>query len=278
MFVNDSTGVLRRVLLSPPDYLEAAPINKIAEKWKNTGLDHKKMAAEFQLVLDAYKANGVQVEILGSKVNRPNSVFARDFGCCIKEGYILGNFKRSIRFDEHRDYKEEMEELGIPMVCEVENGIFEGGDFFMLDGTTVLIGMLDRSDETGIKEIRKALEPLGYTVLGMPGNPDFLHLDMCFNLITPNVAVGCPEALTDFILTELKKRNIELIPVPKEAIFLHGCNLQSLGNNRVLSLSLNRDVNLELEKRGITVIDLPITEILKAGGGPHCMTFPLKRD
>jgi N-dimethylarginine dimethylaminohydrolase len=32
-----------------------------------------------------------------------------------------------------------------------------------------------------------------------------------------------------------------------------------------------------LSKRGMDVIELDITEILKAGGGPHCMTFPLER-
>ena len=32
-----------------------------------------------------------------------------------------------------------------------------------------------------------------------------------------------------------------------------------------------------LAKEGMKVIELDITEILKAGGGPHCMTFPLER-
>ncbi len=67
------------------------------------------------------------------------------------------------------------------------------------------------------------------------------------------------------------------MPVPEEAIFAHGCNLQAIGDHRVLSLARNTRVNEELRKRGMTVIELPVTEILKAGGGPHCMTFPLVR-
>ena len=71
---------------------------------------------------------------------------------------------------------------------------------------------------------------------------------------------------------------IELIRVPEEMIFAHGCNLQALGKKRVMSLKQNTAVNEQLRKKGMTVIELDITEILKAGGGPHCMTFPLLRE
>ena len=66
--------------------------------------------------------------------------------------------------------------------------------------------------------------------------------------------------------------------MPEEAIFLHGCNLQSLGEHRVLSLKRNESVNEKLAAKGMDVIEVAVTEILKAGGGPHCMTFPLKRE
>ena len=85
---------------------------------------------------------------------------------------------------------------------------------------------------------------------------------------------GLPE---DFRKT-LKDMDIDLIEVDEEAIFLHGCNLQALGDHRVLSLARNTEVNKQLKDHGMRVIELPITEILKAGGGPHCMTFPLIRE
>ena len=58
----------------------------------------------------------------------------------------------------------------------------------------------------------------------------------------------------------------------KRQIFQHGCNLQSLGEHRVMSLKRNEAVNEKLAAKGMEVIELNITEILKAGGGPHCMT------
>ena len=49
MFVRNGTGVLKRVLLSRPEYLKAAPINEIAKKW-DLELDVEKMMQELEKV------------------------------------------------------------------------------------------------------------------------------------------------------------------------------------------------------------------------------------
>ena len=41
---------------------------------------------------------------------------------------------------------------------------------------------------------------------------------------------------------------------------------------------LRPQVNQRLGALGLEVITPEITQILKGGGGPHCMTFPLLRD
>ena len=278
MYVKNGTGVLKRVLVSKPEFLKPAPINEIAKKWQDTNLNVEQMEREHQCFVDAYRNAGIEVDFLEANVERPNAVFSRDFGGCIKEGYILGNFKCDIREKEHIDYEMKMKELGIPKIAEVKHGIFEGGDFGFINEKWIAIGMADRSDEDGVEEIRKQLEPFGYKITGVRLNPKYLHLDMCFNLVDDYLAVAYKEGLPAEFLEELEKEGIEIISVPEEAIFSHGCNLQALGNHRVLSLKHNKKVNEELRKRGMEVIILDITEILKAGGGPHCMTFPLIRE
>ena len=278
MFVKNGTGVLKKVLVSRPSYLKPAPINEIAKKWKDTIMDVELMEREHKLFTDAYRSEGVEVVYLDADPERPNSVFARDFGGCVKEGYILGNFKLDMRYKEHADYEKRMEELGIPCIARVEHGLFEGGDFMFINETTIAIGMADRSNAKGVEEIRKQLEPLGYRIIPVPLNPAYLHLDMCFNLVDENLAVAYAKGLPEEFRKKLKELDIELVEVEEEAIFLHGCNLQALGDHRVLSLARNTIVNRQLRDRGMRVIELPITEILKAGGGPHCMTFPLIRE
>lgn len=277
MYVKDGVSTLHRVLLSPPDYLEAAPINEIALKWQDTSLDKKMMAEEFQSVVESYHKAGVKTEFLESDKERPNSVFARDFGGCVREGYILGRFKLDMRRKEHEDYKKKMESLGIPCIAEVKDGIFEGGDFVFLRENLIALGMADRTNEKGAMEVKKALQKYGYKVISVPLKREYLHMDMCFNLVDENLAVAYYEGLPEEFRKLLTKLDIDVIKVPEEAIFLHGCNLEALGDHRVLSLARNHEVNEALSHHGMDVIELPVTEILKAGGGPHCMTFPLER-
>lgn len=277
MYVKDGTSRLKKVLVSRPQFLKPAPINEIAKKWKDTVMDVPTMLREHEMFVEAYKKAGVEVEFLEPDEERPNSVFARDFGGCVKEGYIMGRFKLDMRYKEHIDYKKRMEELGIPMIGEVKEGLFEGGDFMFMNEHWVAVGMADRTNEAGLGEIKKILEPLGYEVTGVPLKKEYLHLDMCFNLVDDHLAVSYRQGLPEEFRKLLAERNIEIIDVPEEAIYLHGCNLQALGEHRVLSLKQNERVNEKLAAKGMEVIELDITEILKAGGGPHCMTFPLLR-
>lgn len=277
MFVKNSSAIMRKVLMSRPTYLQAAPINEIAKKWADTRLDVEKMEKEHLAMMEAYKINGVEVVLLEANCNRPNAVFARDFGGCIKEGYLLGRFKESIRYEERVAYEEIMQTLGIPKVAEVKEGFFEGGDFTFIDDQTLAIGMVARSNEKGIGEIREALAPLGYEVLGVPCDEKYLHLDLCFNLVDEHLAVVYREGLPEDFLKLLKEKDIETIDVPSEDVFKHGCNLQAIGDKRVISLKQNAYVNEALAKKGMKITEVDITEILKAGGGPHCMTFPLLR-
>ena len=276
MFVKNGTGVLKRVLLSKPEYLKAAKINEIAKKW-DLDLDVPKMMKEHELLVKAYKDNGVEVEFLEADPDRPNSVFARDFGGCVKEGYILGNFKLPIRYKEHDDYEKKMEELKVPVVARVEKGLFEGGDFMFLNKKTIAVGMVDRTNEEGVEEIRSQLSKYGYEVIGVKLKKEYLHLDMCFNLVDDHIAVAYKEGLPKDFAKRIEDMGIDIVSVPEESIFDHGCNLQAIGNHKVISLKRNSKVNEELRKRGMDVIEVDITEILKAGGGPHCMTFPLER-
>lgn len=276
MFVKNSTGKLKQVLMSYPQYLSIEPINVISKHFKDHQLDKKKIDEEFNLLVQTYQNLGIEVFFLPPSETYPDSVFARDFGACLKDGYILGRFKHEYRKNERKAYEKKMQELNIPQLFKIHEGYFEGGDFFFLDDKTIVIGLLERTNQIGYQEIKKHFKNQ-YEVLFVESDPEFLHLDMCFNLIDEHLALICKDAFDISFLQELQKRNIELIEVSKKDIFRHGLNVQALGDKKVLALKKNHDINLQIKQKGYEVIELDITEILKCGGGIHCMTFPLKR-
>ena len=52
MYVKDGTSVLKKVLVSKPQFLKPAPINEIAKLWKDTTMDVDVMLREHQEFCD----------------------------------------------------------------------------------------------------------------------------------------------------------------------------------------------------------------------------------
>ena len=80
------------------------------------------------------------------------------------------------------------------------------------------------------------------------------------------------------IRDRLKAKAIELIPVPYRETMQLGCNLLSLGDDRVISPRQNRALNARLRAHGLTVLDPELSLFTRGGGGAHCMSMPLARD
>ncbi|MFV0528619.1 MAG: dimethylarginine dimethylaminohydrolase family protein [Lachnospiraceae bacterium] len=278
-YVNNGTDVLKKVLLCPPAYFDFEPINVITEHWLEQGetANHDACMREHADFVQAYQENGVEVILMEPQEGLPYEVFARDFGASIREGYIAGRFREPCRHPESAVYEAKMKELGVPVVARCTSGAFEGGDFWMLDDYTIVHGIIARTDQSGFDNVQSQVQELGYSMTGVHCHRQNLHLDMCFNIVAEKTAVICSEALPDAFLQMLKKRNFNLIDVPQEGVFKHYCNLQCLGKERVLTFTNNRTVNEQLRALGLTTVEVDLVEILKGGGGPHCMTFPVER-
>lgn len=279
-YVPDSWSPLKQVLLCPPTHFSFQPINEITRRVMAQGETAKleRIRREHEELVQAYLSAGVQVELAEPDPNLPYMVYARDFGACLAEGVLIGRFREPVRQGEEVVYHKKLRELGIPIIGKIWRGAFEGGDFWFLDETTVAHGVVARSDWEGVRCAQEILQPLGYTVIPVPVDSKYLHLDMCFNIVAPKVCVAAVDVLPEFFLRMLQKRRFEIVATTPEGVLKHYCNIQALGNGTVLSFEANVDVNRALSALGLEVITVGLWEILKGGGGPHCMTFPLRRE
>ena len=78
--------------------------------------------------------------------------------------------------------------------------------------------------------------------------------------------------------TMLRRRGFNMIKITPEEVMQYSANIQSLGNGKVISSTTNTKVNQIMRDLGLEVIEVDISEIVKGGGGIHCMTFPLVRE
>lgn len=278
-YVSNATNELKKVIVCSPKYYKFNAINEITKAWMEKGETEQNdlMVKEWQTLIDAYKENGVKVIEMEPQESLEVQTFARDFGAMIKEGAIIGKFRHPARQKETAVYEAKLKELGVPIVARCNAGCFEGGDFWMIDEHTIAFGLVDRTDQAGVDNLREQLQKFGYTVVGVPVALEHLHLDMCFNIVAPKVCLASKSVLPFWFIKMLERRDFTIIDVPEELIEKHGCNVQALGNNKVLGIKNNESVNKDLEAAGVEVIKLPLEQILKAGGGPHCMTYPVER-
>ena len=279
IFVSNATNVLKEVVVCSPKFYVFNAINEITKSWMEKGEteQNERMVAEWQTLVDAYKANEVIVHEVDAYKELEVQTFARDFGAMVKEGAIIGKFRHPARQKETEVDEEKLKELGVPIIARVNAGCFEGGDFWMIDEHTLAFGLVDRTDQAGVDNLREQLAKYGYTVVGVPVPPANLHLDMVFNIVAEKICIAATEQLPYNFIQMLKRRNFKIIDVPSELVFKHGCNVQALGNGKVLGIENNKSVNEAMEAEGLKVIKLPLEQILKAGGGPHCMTYPVRR-
>lgn len=281
MFTKNATAPLKKVMCCPPTYLQLQPINEISRDWINQGendSNRKQALAEWKEFTDAYRANGVEVVEVPADPNEPLMVFARDFGGCVAEGVVMGHFREPCRQSESAIYEAKLKEIGVPIIARTSAGNMEGGDFWFLDDYTLSIGVVDRTNFDAIANLREQMEKFGYHLFGVPCPPENLHLDMCFNIIGEKTCIAATEQLPYFFLKMLKKRGFNIIDVPSELVFRHGCNVEALDGNKVMCVKNNRSVNEKMKAAGFELVEVDLVELLKAGGGPHCMTFPIIRE
>ncbi|MDR1412753.1 MAG: nitrate reductase [Actinomycetes bacterium] len=280
VYVSNATNTLREVICCPPTYYVFNAINEITKAWMEQGETERneQMVTEWRSMTDAYRDLGVTVHEVAPDPNLEVMTFTRDFGAMVREGAIIGHFRHPVRQAETARYEAKLKELGVPIVARCNAGCFEGGDFWMLDDHTLAFGLVDRTDLFGVANLREQLEKYGYTVVGVPVPPDNLHLDMVFNIVAPGICLAVTQQLPHPFLEMLRRRHFTIIDVAPELVFQHGANVQALGDGRVLGIKNNATVNAALKAEGLDVIELELAQLLKAGGGPHCSTFPVRRD
>lgn len=276
----NSHGSLRKVLLCPPTYYEELTISEIAHRSVDEGdVVNRELAIEMhEGMVQALREAGVEVLFEEPHPDHKWQVYTRDFGAMTPVGALIGKFKYRERWGDEEPAMDALNRLGYPIVGRVTRGAVEGGDCWLLDECTLVIGSGNRSTIRGIEEAGEILKPHGVEVVPVEFLAKWNHLDMIFSVVADKLALVCSEALPGSFLKMLADRGWRTIDVPVEHVLKTGCNVLALGDGRVLTFEENTWVNERLRAEGFRLYDPPLREFTKMGGGPHCLTFELERD
>ena len=103
--------------------------------------------------------------------------------------------------------------LGVPILHTVHGtGVFEGGNFMLLNQENAVIGRGGRTNEEGERQVEEVLRVLGINLIraALP-NPD-IHIDGRMGMVGKNLALVDIEHMSYDFIRKLKELGIKIIP------------------------------------------------------------------
>jgi N-dimethylarginine dimethylaminohydrolase len=213
-----------------------------------------------------------------------DSIYCRDASIATDFGMIICNMGKKGRLYEPKAQLEAYQKNDKDILGEIKfPGTLEGGDVAWLDLNTLAVGHTYRTNEEGIRQLKSLLEPKGIEVIVVElphykGKEDVFHLMSILSPVDKNLAVVYSPLMPIKFRNELLQRGIQLIDVPDGEFESMGCNVLAVGPRDCLMVDGNPITKKLLENAGCQVFSYKGHEIsVKGGGGPTCLTRPLKR-
>ena len=285
-YLKSETGPLLDVLLGPADTFrwlgpENAEFSSLVRDSLRRGRVYDQALAEKQHaeMVHAYQQSGTRCHFLPVDEGTPMQVFARDSSFMTPYGAVICQLANPRRRGEYAPALRFYLENNIPIYDMVSMGNFEGGDFNIIRPGVALVGYTDhRSEGVAARQVAQWFIDEGWEIKFAPIDPFYVHIDLMVCMLTENCAAVCVETTDDEIVDWLKQQKIEIVPASFEETMALGCNVVALGNDKVLSTLVAKDLNQKMRAIGLEVYDPDMTMFTWAGGGVHCMCQPLRRD
>ena len=285
-YLKSETGPLLDVLLGPADTFrwlgpENAEFSSLVRDSLRRGRVYDQALAERQHaeMVHAYQQAGTRCHFLPVDEGTPMQVFARDSSFMTPYGAVICQLANPRRRGEYAPALRFYLENNIPIYDMVSMGNFEGGDFNIIRPGVALVGYTDhRSEAVAARQVAQWFIDEGWEIKFAPIDPFYVHIDLMVCMLTENCAAVCLDTTDDEIVAWLKQKKIEIVPASFEETMALGCNVVALGNDKVLSTLVAKDLNQKMRAIGLEVYDPDLTMFTWAGGGVHCMCQPLRRD
>ncbi len=246
--------------------------------------DFAKAIAQYERFLAAVTAGGAETHFLPvSGSVGLDSIYVRDASIVCDRGIVVCSMGKPLRETEPVAQAEAYRTRGERILGTiVPPGRVEGGDVAWLDSRTLAVGRGYRTNDAGIVQLRQILGPsIELVVVPLPhwrGMNDVFHLMSFLSPVDHDLAVVYSPLMPVTFRELLLERGMTLVEVPDEEFDTMGTNVLATAQRRCVMIAGNPVVRRRLEQAGAEVVEYEGSEIsLKGGGGPTCLTRPLRR-
>jgi ornithine--oxo-acid transaminase len=253
-------------------------VNYVINPWMAGNVHASSNARAVEQWQHLYKAvsNIANVELVEPQPGSPDMVFTANAGLERDGTVVVSSFFHPERQGEEPHFRRWFREAGYTIVDIPPATPFEGeGDaLFSADGTLLWVGYGPRTVSSSHNALRKVWN-IEVTSLHLI-DPRFYHLDTCFAPLEDGYIMYFPEAFDQPSIAK-----IEAFYSPEKRIIVgeadavcFACNAINVDHTIILN-QISRELSTQLESRGFNVVQIALSEFLKAGGAAKCLVMKL---
>lgn len=219
---------------------------------------------QWQQYVATLAANGWDIVEVSPAPDCPDSVFIEDTMVVYSGMAVIAAPGAPARRSEVGAAAETVASLGYDLRHLDGTATLDGGDVLKV-GTTIYIGLSDRTNAEGVRQFAAHLEPFGAMVIAVPLS-NVLHLKSAITALPDGTIIGWRPALDDVTIFE------RFVAMPEES----GAHVVLLGDDRLLiSADCPRSADV-LSDLGYSPVSVDIGEFIKLEGCVTCLSVRLR--
>ena len=229
-----------------------------------------------------------------SNINNCNQIFARDLGFVISNLFFLSNIVPN-RHNELKGIDDTLNNLDVGVIKLPEFMHIEGGDV-IVHNDKVFIGTYIEDDYSSLITARtnyssidylksmitsKEIIPLELNKSNTDIYKNTLHLDCCFQTISNDKAIICPDGFknkkdVEYLINYFGQKNTFI--ATSEETFELTSNVLVISPDVIVTRLKSNRLNSWLENIGVLVEKVNYSNVSKMSGLFRCSTLPLNRE
>ncbi len=224
--------------------------------------DYKLALKQHEAYCDALAKCGLQVIVMESDPEFPDSCFIEDTAIVTKDFGVIARPGNKKRLGEEIEVKKILEPL-LPLYSITDPGTVDGGDVMQADNKFI-IGLSNRTNLTGSRQLKEILEKFHFEVAVIP-ICNILHFKTGVNYLGENNLL-----IQEGICSMNDLSSFNRIIIPDDESYAANCLRV---NDYVLVPKGFPKTKSNVEKLGYKIIELELSEFQKMDGGLSCLSL-----
>ena len=251
---------MRALVRRPSPRLDEGLVTHI----ERTPVDIGRANRQWEAYVDALASNGWTPVEVEPAPECPDSVFVEDTMVVFGDVAVMARSGAEVRRAELAGAEHAAVAEGYEIMRIAAPGTLDGGDVLKIDAQ-VYVGRGGRTNDEGIEQLRRHLEPLGATVVSVPVSK-VLHLKSAVTALPDRTVIGYPPLVDD------ASAFADFMAVDEEP----GAHVVLLGGQKLLMAASAPRTAQRFAAMGYEPVVVDISEYEKLEGCVTCLSVRLR--